>query len=192
MTKDNLDRLKDEDLHKAEEFVQLMGILYTSTLCVSCDKKATCGQIIPILHKLEEHFTVKNEDTTFVATVKEKVSENLSERYEDEFIQAFLHETAAMDPGFKGRPVSDVIWDRLRKATVEANVTGATPRLSEEQSRLTRSTSNRRRSLKERKWGSSSIVQNKECLGGAVLRGGQGVEVDDPTGHHVPHPQRAC
>nr|XP_029519937.1 uncharacterized protein LOC115131956 isoform X3 [Oncorhynchus nerka] len=59
MTKDNLDRLKDEDFHKAEEFVQLMGILYTSTLCVSCDKNATCGQLIPILHKLEEHFTVK-------------------------------------------------------------------------------------------------------------------------------------
>ncbi|XP_021471353.2 uncharacterized protein LOC110532068 isoform X2 [Oncorhynchus mykiss] len=133
MTKDNLDRLKDEDFLKTEEFVQLMGILYTSTLCVSCDKKATCGQIIPILQKLEEHFTVKNEDTTFVATVKEKVWENLSERYQDEDIQAFLHETAAMDPGFKGRPVSDAVWDRLRKATVEANVTGATPRLSEEQ-----------------------------------------------------------
>nr|XP_046195838.1 uncharacterized protein LOC124027455 isoform X4 [Oncorhynchus gorbuscha] len=129
MTKDNLDRLKDKDFHKAEEFVQLMVILYTSTLCVSCDNNATCGQIIPILHKLEEHFTVKHEDTTFVATIKEKVWENLSERYQDEDIQAFLHETAAMDPGFKGRPVSDATWDRLRKATVEANVTGATPRL---------------------------------------------------------------
>ncbi|XP_024231021.1 uncharacterized protein LOC112215832 isoform X2 [Oncorhynchus tshawytscha] len=132
MTKDNLDHLKDEDFHKAEEFVQLMGILYTSTVCLSCDKNATCGQIIPILHKLEEHFTVTHEDTMFVATVKEKVWENLSERYQDEDIQAFLHETAAMDPGFKGKPVSDATWDRLRKATVEANVTGATPRLSEE------------------------------------------------------------
>lgn len=132
MTKDNLDRLKDEDFHKAEEFVQLMRILYTSTLCVSCEKNATCGQIIPILQKLEEHFTVKHEDTTFVATIKEKVWENLSERYQDEDIQAFLHEATAMDPRFKGRPVSDATWDRLRKATVEANVTGATPGLSEE------------------------------------------------------------
>jgi hypothetical protein len=37
-----------------------------------------------------------------------------------------------MDPRFKGRLVSDATWDRLRKATVEANVTGATPGLSEE------------------------------------------------------------
>lgn len=131
MTKDNLDRLKDEDFHKAEEFVQLMRILYTSTLCVSCEKNAPCGQIKPILQKLEEHFTVKHEDT-FVATIKEKVWENLSERYQDEDIQAFLHEATAMDPRFKGRPVSDATWDRLRKATVEANVTGATPGLSEE------------------------------------------------------------
>jgi hypothetical protein len=34
MTKDNLDRPKDKDFHKAEEFAQLMRILYTSTLCV--------------------------------------------------------------------------------------------------------------------------------------------------------------
>ncbi len=66
MTKDNLDQLKDEDFHKAEEFVQLMKILYTSTLCVSGEKNATCVQIIPILQKLEEHFAVKHEDTSFV------------------------------------------------------------------------------------------------------------------------------
>lgn len=28
-----------------------------------------------------------------------------------------------MDPRFKGRPVSDAIWNRLRKTAVEANVT---------------------------------------------------------------------
>ena len=132
MTKDNLDHLKDEDFHKTEEFVQFMRILYTSTLCVSYEKNATCGQIIPILHKLEENFTVKHEDTTLVATIKEKVWGNLSKRYQDEDIQAFLHEATAMDPTFKVRPVSDTIWNRLRKATVEANVTGATPGLSEE------------------------------------------------------------
>eukprot|EP00063_Salmo_salar_P035017 XP_014009852.1 PREDICTED: zinc finger BED domain-containing protein 4-like [Salmo salar] len=90
MTKDNLDCLKDEDFHKAEEFVQLMRILYTSTLSVSCEKNAICGQIEPILQKLEEHFTVKHEDTTFVSTIKENVWENLSKRYQDEDIQAFL------------------------------------------------------------------------------------------------------
>jgi hypothetical protein len=74
---------------------------------------------------------VKHEDTTLVAT-KDHVWENLSECYQDEYIQAFLHEATAMDPRFKGRLVSYATWDRLRKATVEANVTGATPGLSEE------------------------------------------------------------
>ncbi|CAM4307043.1 unnamed protein product [Leuciscus chuanchicus] len=98
LSKDNLDRLKDEDFHKAEEFVQLMRILYTSTLCVSCEKNATCGQILPILQKLEEHFTVKDEDTMFVASIKEKVWENLSQRYQKDDIQAFLHEASSNGP----------------------------------------------------------------------------------------------
>ncbi|CAM4705199.1 unnamed protein product [Leuciscus chuanchicus] len=125
LSKDNLDRLKDEDFHKAEEFVQLMIILYTSTLCVSCEKNATCGQLLPILQKLEEHFTVKDEDTIFVASIKEKVWENLSQRYQKDDIQAFLHEVTAMNPRFKGRSVSDATWDRLRKKAVDT-VTGGT------------------------------------------------------------------
>ncbi|XP_039520167.1 E3 SUMO-protein ligase ZBED1-like [Pimephales promelas] len=125
LSKDNLDRVKDEDFHKAEEFVQLMKILYTSTLCVSCEKNATCGQILPILQKLEDHFTVKDEDTMFVASIKEKVWENLSQRYQNDDIQAFLHEATAMDPRFKGRTVSDATWDRLRKKAVDSDtVTG--------------------------------------------------------------------
>ncbi|XP_078786655.1 uncharacterized protein LOC144983624 [Oryzias latipes] len=110
MTKDNLDRLRDDDFHKAEEFVQLMKILYTSTLCVSGEKNSTCGQIIPVLCKLEQHFIVKHEDTSFVTAIKEKVWGNLSERYQDNAVQDFLHEATAMDPRFKGRPVSDDTW----------------------------------------------------------------------------------
>ncbi|ROL42279.1 Vomeronasal type-2 receptor 1 [Anabarilius grahami] len=98
LSKDNLGQLKDEDFHKAEEFVQLMRILYTSTLCVSCEKNATCGQILPILQKLEDHLTVKDEDTIFVASIKEKVWENLSQRYQNDDIQAFLHEATALAP----------------------------------------------------------------------------------------------
>ncbi|CAM4301869.1 unnamed protein product [Leuciscus chuanchicus] len=56
-----------------------------------------------ILQKLEEHFTVKDEDTMFVASIKEKVWENLSQRYHTDDIQAFLHEATAMDPRLKGR-----------------------------------------------------------------------------------------
>lgn len=59
-----------------------MRILYTSTLCVSSDRHATCGQILPILEKLENHFSIREEDSHFVATIKEKVWSDLSKRYQ--------------------------------------------------------------------------------------------------------------
>lgn len=123
-----------------------------SSIHPQCEKNATSEQIMLILQKLEEHFTVKHKDTTFVLTIKEKVWEDLSERNQDEDIQAFQHEATALDFRFKERPVST--WDRQRKASVEANVTEATPELLRSCSRQTQSTSNRKRSLqdKERKW----------------------------------------
>lgn len=118
MEKDKLGRLKDEDFQKAEEFVQLMRVMYTSTLCVSSEQTPTCGQILPILRKLEDHFTVQEEDTLFVSSIKEKVWGNLSGRYQEDTIQAFLLEATAMDPRFKGKMESDATWDRLREAAV--------------------------------------------------------------------------
>lgn len=46
-----LTRLTDEDFRKAEDFVQFMQVLYTSTL--STEKSPTCGKILPILQKLK-------------------------------------------------------------------------------------------------------------------------------------------
>ncbi|XP_072571804.1 zinc finger BED domain-containing protein 4-like [Paramormyrops kingsleyae] len=69
MEKDKLERLTDGDFQKAEDFVKNMKLLYTSTLCVSSEKSPTCGQILPILTKLEEHFTVAEQDTVFASTV---------------------------------------------------------------------------------------------------------------------------
>lgn len=73
-----LERLTDSDFAKAEEFVNIM---YTSTLCVSSEKSPTCGQIIPILAKLEAHFTV-TEDSLFISAVKENVWRDLEKRYQ--------------------------------------------------------------------------------------------------------------
>ncbi|KAK7904323.1 hypothetical protein WMY93_016930 [Mugilogobius chulae] len=80
-TKEQAIRLKDEDFHKAEDFIHVMKVLYTSTLCLSGENVATSGQILPILQKLEEHFTVSDEDTVFVTSIKEKVWGNLLQRY---------------------------------------------------------------------------------------------------------------
>lgn len=77
-----LARVTDEDLKKAEDFVQLMRVMYTSTLCVSTEKSPTCSQILPILQKLRNHFTVHEGDTVFVSTLKTTVWSDLSQRYQ--------------------------------------------------------------------------------------------------------------
>lgn len=77
-----LERLTDSDFAKAEEFVKCMNIMYTSTLCVSSEKSPTCGQIIPILAKLEAHFTVTEGDSLFISAVKENVWRDLEKRYQ--------------------------------------------------------------------------------------------------------------
>ena len=68
-----LARMGNEDLRKAEEFVLLMRMHYTSTLAVSSEKSPTCGQILPILQKLRKHYTVQADDSALVRSVKENI-----------------------------------------------------------------------------------------------------------------------
>lgn len=74
--------MSDEDFKKADEFIKLMRILYTSTLAVSSEKTLTCGQILTILKKLETHFTAADDDSVFTATIKAKIWSDLSGRYQ--------------------------------------------------------------------------------------------------------------
>ncbi|KAF0033549.1 hypothetical protein F2P81_013615 [Scophthalmus maximus] len=79
MEKDRLARC--EDFRKAEDFINLMRLLYISTLCVSTEKNPTFGQILPILKKLERHFTVVEGEPVFVSNLKKQVWANLSKRF---------------------------------------------------------------------------------------------------------------
>ncbi|XP_073693674.1 E3 SUMO-protein ligase ZBED1-like [Garra rufa] len=125
--RDRLARLTDEDFRKGEEFVHLMRILYTSTLCVSSEKSPTCGQILPILQKLEKHFTVVEEDTVFLSSIKQAVWENLSKRYQGDDIRSFLEEATALDPRFKHKiEDSSTVWVRIKEKLMVANVPEST------------------------------------------------------------------
>lgn len=77
-----LERFTQADLTKAEEFIKCLQVLYTSTLCVSSEKSPTCSQIIPILTKLEAHFKQCDEDTNFISSIKERVWDDLQNRYQ--------------------------------------------------------------------------------------------------------------
>ena len=77
-----MEKLQSDDFKKAEEFVQLMRVLYTSTLCVSSEKSPTIGQILPILKKLERHYCINAGDSAFARNIKEKIWTDLSARYQ--------------------------------------------------------------------------------------------------------------
>lgn len=74
--------MSNDDLRKAEEFVVLMRKHYTSTLAVSSDKSPTCGEILPILQKLQQHYTVQEDDSAFTRSIKENIWKDLSKRYQ--------------------------------------------------------------------------------------------------------------
>lgn len=77
-----LDKMGNEDLRKAEEFVLLMRKHYISTLAVSSDKNPTCGEILPILQKLQQHYTVQEDDSVFTGSIKENIWKDLSTCYQ--------------------------------------------------------------------------------------------------------------
>lgn len=114
-----LARLTEEDFKKAEDFINLMKVLYTSTLCVSSEKSPTCGQILPILKKLEAHLAVKDGDTVFVSNLKKQVLANLSKRYQNDEIRNFLQVATALDPRFKHKLDDDTIWDQIQRKLIE-------------------------------------------------------------------------
>ncbi|XP_074523920.1 zinc finger BED domain-containing protein 4-like [Halichoeres trimaculatus] len=129
MERDRLERLSDDDYRRAEEFVRVMKILYTSTICISAERSPTLGQILPILGKLQHHFTVTAEDSSFTQTIKDKIWGDLSQRYQDESIRQFLEEGTALDPRFKTK-VADEVWTRLEEELMSRSSKEKKPKLS--------------------------------------------------------------
>ncbi|XP_063067164.1 zinc finger BED domain-containing protein 4-like [Engraulis encrasicolus] len=113
MERDRLERMSADDLAKAEQFVRVMRVLYTSTICISAEKSPTLGQILPILGKLQHHFTVTAQDSAFTQAIKEKIWGDLSQRYQDERTRQFLEEGTALDPRFKNKVAGHDVWARL-------------------------------------------------------------------------------
>ncbi|CAI5671917.1 unnamed protein product [Oreochromis niloticus] len=118
--KERLAKMGNDDLRKAEEFVVLMRKHYTSTLAVSSDKSPTCGEILPILQKLQQHYTVQEDDSAFTRSIKDNIWKDLSKRYQDADIKSFLEEATILDPRFKSKVDKDEVWHRIREAAIAA------------------------------------------------------------------------
>ncbi|KAI8502460.1 hypothetical protein Bbelb_200480 [Branchiostoma belcheri] len=103
------------DVQKMELFLEAMKLPYMITVAMSSEKKPTSGQVLPILHKLEQHLLDKDEDDNFTKQIKSSIRDDLSTRYREQDRLEFLEEASALDPRFKnstGFP-SDVIGHTL-------------------------------------------------------------------------------
>jgi len=119
---DRLAPLTDEDFRKTEEFIQLMSVLFTSTLCVSTEKTA------PHAARSSQFFrswrsTVEEGDTVFVCKLKQAVWGNLSKWYQSDGIRHFLEEATALDPRFKHRMEDRTVWDRVKERLMVGKLT---------------------------------------------------------------------
>lgn len=65
-------------MRKCKDFIDTIMVLYNSMLCVSSDKSATAGQILPILDKLKKKFKVEENDSAFKRAIKGKVWTDIS------------------------------------------------------------------------------------------------------------------
>ncbi|KAK7143492.1 hypothetical protein R3I93_014602 [Phoxinus phoxinus] len=87
---------------------------------MSSENSPTCGQILPILKKLEAHLAIKAGDTVFVSNLKKQVWANLSKRYQNDEIRNFLQVATALDPRFKHKlDDDDTIWDQIQINLIE-------------------------------------------------------------------------
>ncbi|XP_036066734.1 zinc finger BED domain-containing protein 1 [Oryzias melastigma] len=133
MEKERLAKMGNDDLRKAEEFVLLMRKHYYSTLAVSSDKSPTCGEILPILQKLQQHYTVREDDSPFTRSIKENIWKDLSKRYQDTDVQRFLEEATIMDPRFKSKVENGDVWERIRNAAIASHTEAAADELPEQE-----------------------------------------------------------
>ncbi|XP_060798253.1 E3 SUMO-protein ligase ZBED1-like [Neoarius graeffei] len=109
-----LQKCTDNNIEKMEHFLKVMKLPYIITVAMSSEKRPTSGQVLPMLHKLEQHLADKDEDDKFTKDIKSSIREDLSARYREDERRERLEEATTLDPRFKGSMVVPVdVWDRL-------------------------------------------------------------------------------
>lgn len=93
--------MSDTVIQECEEFVNYMKIMMTATVALCEEKSPTASLILPLLGKLNRHFTIYDTDFAFVKSVQEMISKNLALWYTDQNIVAFLEEKSSLDPRTK-------------------------------------------------------------------------------------------
>ena len=94
--------LTDEEFQVIEALSTVLEPFSYLTDALSGEKIVTVSAIRPVMKHIAEILTmVKDTDSRFIQEVKQKISNDISKRYDDERIQQLLDKAAFLDPRFK-------------------------------------------------------------------------------------------
>ena len=96
--------LSDEDITHLEELSIILKPLSTITAMLCDAGRPTFSLVLPLKERLLQTLPPLDSDSTLASTVKTAIMTNLSSRYEDESLQLYLWQAAALDPRFKAMP----------------------------------------------------------------------------------------
>jgi len=86
--------------------------MVTATLAMSEEKSPTVGLILPLLNRLQSHFTPGPLDEEFEKSLKQAVGADLVGQNSDPELVLFLEEASALDPRTKTKPcITNSTWD---------------------------------------------------------------------------------
>ena len=93
--------LSENVIRNAEDYVELMKFVFDVTVTVSSEKYPTCGLVLPLQAKIMKHFTVSDNDRTFIKRLKNAIRSDISGRYNQPELRCFLEEVSCLDPRMK-------------------------------------------------------------------------------------------
>lgn len=111
---------KEQEVVKAEEFLETMKPFYEMTLAVCSERNPTASLILPLCDKILKHCQHNDGDSEFTKQLKKAISDNLGKRYQDKRVREYLMKCSALDPRMKLKGViEEATWEMLSDEIVE-------------------------------------------------------------------------
>lgn len=99
--------LSDQDVRMAEDIIEVLKPLKTTTTLMSTETTPSVSMILPLKTRIQKSMESNEEDSPTVREMKAAIRGNLKDRYSDPALQEFLHKCTALDPRFKTLPHVD-------------------------------------------------------------------------------------
>ncbi|XP_057181407.1 E3 SUMO-protein ligase ZBED1-like [Triplophysa rosa] len=99
--------LSDSELTLAEEMIQLLKPLKTTTTLLSTETAPSLSMVLPLKTMILKSMDPADHDSPAIKDAKAAISEDLKSRYTDPDLQDYLNRASFLDPRFKSLPNLD-------------------------------------------------------------------------------------